>query len=61
MSVKIDKYRLIDEKSPKIIIYDNELQRNIISVNTVDVDNNLALAEMILEELNTGKYEVDDD
>lgn len=60
MSVKIDKYRLIDEKSPKIIIYDNELQRNIISVNTVDVDNNLALAEMILEELNTGKYEVDD-
>ena len=57
MSVKIDKYRLIDEKSPKIIIYDNELQRNIISVNTVDVDNNLALAEMILEELNTGKYE----
>ena len=61
MSVKIDKYRLIDEKSPKIIIYDNELQRNIISVNTVDVDNNLALAGMILEELNTGKYEVDDD
>ena len=60
MSVKIDKYRLIDEKSPKIIIYDNELQRNIISVNTIDVDNNLALAEMILEELNTGKYEVDD-
>jgi hypothetical protein len=60
MSVKIDKYRLIDEKSPKIIIYDNELQRNIISVNTVDVDNNLALAEMILEELNTGKYEVEE-
>ena len=56
-SVKIDKYVLKTEKSPKIIIFDNDLQKNIVSVNTLDSENNLLLAEMILAELNTGKYE----
>ena len=61
-TVKIDKYVLKTEKSPKIIIFDNELQKNIVSVNTLVAENNLALAQMILLELNTGKYEpVDED
>ena len=61
-TVKIDKYVLKEEKSPKIIIFDNELQKNIVSVNTLVAENNLALAQMILLELNTGKYEpVDED
>ena len=60
-SVKIDKYVIKDEKTPKIIIFDNELQRNIVSVNTLVAEFNLALAGIILDELNTGKYEVDDD
>ena len=61
-TVKIDKYVLKTEKSPKIIIFDNELQKNIVSVNTLIAENNLALAQMILLELNTGKYEpVDED
>ena len=60
-SVKIDKYVLKTEKSPKIIIFDNDLQKNIVSVNTLNNENNLLLAEMILAELNTGKYEVVED
>lgn len=61
-SVKIDKYVLKTEKSPKIIIFDNDLQKNIVSVNTLNNEINLLLAGMILEELNTGKYEpVEDD
>lgn len=61
-SVKIDKYVLKTEKSPKIIIFDNDLQKNIVSVNTLNNENNMLLAEMILAELNTGKYEpVEDD
>lgn len=61
-TVKIDKYVLKTEKSPKIIIFDNDLQKNIVSVNTLNNENNLLLAEMILAELNTGKYEpVEDD
>ena len=57
MSVKIDKYVIIDEKSPKMIIFDKDNQKNIVSVNTLDSEINLALAEIILDELNTGKYE----
>ena len=61
-SVKIDKYVLKDEKSPRILIFDKEIQQNIVSVNTLNNENNLLLAEMILAELNTGKYEpVEDD
>ena len=61
-SVKIDKYVLVTEKSPKVIVFDNSIQRNIVSVNTLSDEHNLALAEMILAELNTGKYEpVEDD
>lgn len=56
-SVKIDKYVLVTEKSPKMIVFDNSIQRNIVSVNTLSDEHNLALAEMILAELNTGKYE----
>lgn len=60
-TVKIDKYVLKTEKSPKIIIFDNDLQKNIVSVNTLNNENNLLLAEMILAELNTGRYEVVED
>lgn len=57
MSVKIDRYSLSDEASPKIIIFDNKLQRNICSVNTLNRENNVLLANILLDELNTGKYE----
>lgn len=60
-NVKIDKYVLVTEKSPKVIVFDNSIQRNIVSVNTLSDEHNLALAEMILAELNTGKYEVVED
>lgn len=57
MSVKIDRYELKFEQSPKIIVFDNKLQRNICSVNMLDRDNNVLLATILLDELNTGKYE----
>ena len=57
MSVKIDRYELKFEQSPKIIIFDNKLQMNIASVNTKDKENNVSLAQILLDELNTGKYE----
>ena len=60
MSVKIDRYELKFEQSPKIIIFDNKLQMNIASVNTKDKDNNVSLAQILLDELNTGHYEEDD-
>ena len=59
--VKIDKYVIVDEKSPRYMIYDNSIQKHIVSVNTLNRDDNLLLAEMILEELNTGKYEHDEE
>jgi len=59
MSVKIDRYELKFEQSPKIIVFDNKLQRNICSVNTLDRDNNVLLATILLNELNTGNYEED--
>ena len=55
----IDRYELNDEASPKIIVFDNKLQRNICSVNTLDKENNILLANILLDELNTGKYEED--
>ena len=57
MSVKIDRYQIRYEKSPKIVIFDNKLQKNICSLNTLDKDNNESLAQILLDELNTGKYE----
>lgn len=57
MSVKIDRYELKFEQSPKIIIFDNKLQMNIASVNTKDKENNVSLAQILLDELNTGHYE----
>ena len=62
MSVMIDKYVIKTEQIPKVLIYDNELQRHIVSVNTINAEHNTAIAEIILQELNTGKYEpVEDD
>ena len=61
MSVKIDRYELKFEQSPKIIIFDNKLQMNIASVNTKNKDNNVSLAQILLDELNTGHYEEDDE
>ena len=60
MTVKIDRYELKLEQSPKMIIFDNKLQMNIASVNTKDRDNNERLAQILLDELNTGHYEEDD-
>ena len=59
MSVQIDRYELNLENSPKVIIYDKKLERNIGSVNTLDKENNITLANILLDELNTGKYEED--
>ena len=58
MSVKIDRYELIVKES-KIVIYDNKLQMSIASIYTKIKDHNMSLAQIILDELNTGHYEVE--
>jgi len=60
MSVLIDRYVLNLENSPKVLIYDKKLERVICSVNTLDRENNVALANILLDELNTGRYEEED-
>lgn len=57
MSVQIDRYVLNLESDPRVLIYDKKLERNIGSVNTLDKENNITLANILLDELNTGKYE----
>ena len=57
MSVKIDRYEIIVKES-KILIYDNKLQMSIASFYTKVKDNNLSLAQIVLDELNTGHYEI---
>ena len=61
MSVLIDRYVLNLENSPKVLIYDKKLERVICSVNTLDRENNVALGNILLDELNTGKYEEDEE
>ena len=61
MTVKIDRYQIRFEKSPKIVVFDNKLQKNICSLNTLKKDDNVALAQIVLDELNTGNYEEEDD
>ena len=56
MSVKIDRYELIVKES-KVVIYDNKLQMSIASIYTKVKDHNMSLAQIILDELNTGNYE----
>ena len=56
MTVKIDRYELIVKES-KIVIYDNKLQMSIASIYTKIKDHNMSLAQIILDELNTGHYE----
>lgn len=56
MTVKIDRYELIVKES-KIVIYDNKLQMSIASIYTKIKDHNMSLAQIILDELNTGNYE----
>ena len=58
MTVKIDRYELIVKES-KIVIYDNKLQKSIASIYTKIKDHNMSLAQIILDELNTGHYEVE--
>ena len=60
MSVLIDRYVLNLENSPKVLIYDKMLERVICSVNTLDRENNVALGNILLDELNTGRYEEED-
>ena len=73
MTVKIDRYEIIEKESPKVVIYDNKLQMSIASPKVVIYDNklqmsiasiytkvkehNMSLAQIILDELNTGHYE----
>ena len=56
MTVKIDRYELIVKES-KVVIYDNKLQMSIASIYTKIKDHNMSLAQIILDELNTGHYE----
>ena len=56
MTVKIDRYELIVKES-KIVIYDNKLQMSIASIYTKVKEYNMSLAQIILDELNTGHYE----
>lgn len=57
MTVKIDRYEIIVKENSRIIIYDNKLQMSIASFYTKVKDNNLSLAQIVLDELNTGNYE----
>ena len=57
MSVKIDRYEILGDKSPMMKVYDNKLQKTIASVSTNDKEHNMSLAQIILDELNTGHYE----
>ena len=59
MSVKIDRYELIVKES-KVVIYDNKLQMSIASIYTKVKEYNMSLAQIILDELNTGHYEEDE-
>ena len=56
MTVKIDRYELVVKES-KVVIYDNKLQMSIASIYTKVKDYNMSLAQIILDELNTGHYE----
>ena len=56
MTVKIDRYELVVKES-KVIIYDNKLQMSIASIYTKVKEHNMSLAQIILDELNTGHYE----
>ena len=56
MTVKIDRYEIIVKES-KIVIYDNKLQMSIASIYTKVKEHNISLAQIILDELNTGHYE----
>ena len=57
MTVKIDRYEIIEKESPKVVIYDNKLQMSIASIYTKVKEYNMSLAQIILDELNTGNYE----
>ena len=57
MTVKIDRYEIIEKESPKVVIYDNKLQMSIASIYTKVKEHNMSLAQIILDELNTGHYE----
>ena len=56
MTVKIDRYELVVQES-KVVIYDNKLQMSIASIYTKVKEHNMSLAQIILDELNTGHYE----
>lgn len=56
MTVKIDRYELVVKES-KVVIYDNKLQMSIASIYTKVKEHNMSLAQIILDELNTGHYE----
>ena len=58
MTVKIDRYELVVKES-KVVIYDNKLQMSIASIYTKVKEHNMSLAQIILDELNTGHYEVE--
>ena len=59
MTVKIDRYELVVKES-KVVIYDNKLQMSIAGIYTKVKEHNMSLAQIILDELNTGNYEEDE-
>ena len=64
MTVKMDKYELVEgtyfSRSGKSFgIRDNRLYEVIITFDTNSKEANEKFARMILDELNTGKYEGD--
>lgn len=56
MTVKIDRYVIDSESSPKVLIKDMLYGRYIANVNTNNREHNLRLASILLDELNTGDY-----
>ena len=56
MTVKIDKYESREYKG-NYYIRDRLTNRDIISFGSLNHDLNKALCELVLDELNTGKYE----
>ena len=56
MTVKIDKYK-ITRCNKEYMIINRVINRIIIKFMTPDEQTNKTLAELVLKELNTGKFE----
>ena len=61
MSVKIDKYIIVDNCHEGVDVVDQTriMHRYIVGINTGSKDVDMILAQLCLDELNTGKYELE--